>query len=488
MAEETKATSSESTEDKGSNYVSGDKWLCQSCGMTNTISSWTCMACFASMKTSMKKDKNIKARNKQKEQQVRSMRQKKRDAVKKKKSSPKSKKTAGDESKTQKEDESKDNETEKKEKEIPRYKISENIPKTMKALVKESEDKGYILKSDYPVPVPAEDELLIRSFAVAICGSDTILYNWTKEAQTIAKLPFIPGHEAAGLIVGVGTKCRFRIGERVAIENHFYCGECYQCSIGRKDICANLQQFGHGKGTIYGGCCEYYVVKERYAYRLKADISWRDAALLEPLGVAHNACEQCDLNIPNADKKESLLVVGCGTIGCMAIGVAKTMSVTGKIIACDVVEDKLAIAKKMGADVVFNPGKLDGKSLKEKILELTDNVGVGRIIECSGHSPTISQIFGCLRKGGCITLVGLPKEPLTIDNVLQDIIFKSTQIRTVHGRRIFKTWNKTEKLVSNKKILLDPLVSHELSLSEFEKGYEALRSGKALKVVFDLTK
>lgn len=171
----------------------------------------------------------------------------------------------------------------------------------------------------------------------------------------------------------------------------------------------------------------------------------------------------------------------------MAVGVARTMPITGKIIACDVVEDKLAIAKKMGADITFNVKDLKC-SLKEKILELTDNVGVGRIIECSGHAPTVSQIFGCLRKGGCITLVGLPKAPLIIENPLQDIIFKSTQIRTVHGRRIFRTWNKTEKLVADRKIILDPLVSCELPLADFEKGYQALQTGKALKVIFDLTK
>jgi len=168
-------------------------------------------------------------------------------------------------------------------------------------------------------------------------------------------------------------------------------------------------------------------------------------------------------------------------------GVAKTMAVTGTVIACDVIDRKLQVAKKMGADITFNVKNLD-VSLKEKILSLTDGVGVGRIIECSGHAPTITQIFGCLRKGGCITLVGLPKAPLTIDNPLQDIIFKSIQIRTIHGRRIFRTWNKTEKLVSDKKINLDPLVSHDLPLSEFEKGYQALQSGKALKVVFNLTK
>ena len=105
------------------------------------------------------------------------------------------------------------------------------------------------------------------------------------------------GHEAAGLIVGVGEKCRFQVGDRVAIENHFYCNECYQCKINRRDICSNLEQFGHGRGTTYGGCCDYYVVKEKYCYRLKRDISWTQAALLEPLGVAHNACMNADVCI-----------------------------------------------------------------------------------------------------------------------------------------------------------------------------------------------
>eukprot|EP01083_Nonionella_stella_P231583 817661_1 len=333
--------------------------------------------------------------------------------------------------------------------------LSPNLPKTMRALVKEPEDKGFILKTDYPVPIPLEDELLIRSFAVSICGSDAILYNWTKDAQTIAKLPFIPGHEAAGLIVGVGKNCRFKIGERVAIENHFFCGECYQCNNNRKDICANLNQFGHGKGTIYGGCCDYYIAKEKYCYKLKADISWRDAALLEPLGVAYNACERADLNerVIIKDKKdnnkgklqkETVMIVGCGSIGCMAIGVAKTMIATDKIIAIDILDSKLAIAKQMGADICINTNNLknQNKTLLDEILSLTNGVGVGRIIECSGHAPTISKIFSCLRKGGAVTLVGLPKESLIFDNPLQDIIFKSIQIRTIHGRRIFKTWNK----------------------------------------------
>eukprot|EP01083_Nonionella_stella_P067988 180202_1 len=498
MAEETKTSTTPPAEktdepvasEKQANYVSGNQWICKGCGLSNDISSWNCGACFSSMKKSMQKDKNLRQRRDKTLKERQKKRQAKRDELRAKKSTSKE-----DEATKENEDEEVDSkqetDPEDEAQSLLKYKLSDKIPKVMRALIKEKEGKGYVLRTDYPVPTPKEDELLIRSFSVAICGSDAILYNWTKDAKTIAKLPFIPGHEAAGLIVGVGKNCRFRIGERVAIENHFYCGECYQCSINRKDICSNLQQFGHGKGTIYGGCCDYYVAKEKYCYRLKADISWRDAALLEPLGVAYNACDRADLNERSQSKqpqpKESVLIIGCGTIGCMAIGVAKTMPATGKIIALDTIERKLAVAKQMGADVTLNANKLSG-SLKEEILKLTDNVGVGRIIECSGHAPTINKMFGCLRKGGAVTLVGLPKEPLTFDNPLQDIVFKSLQIRTIHGRRIFKTWNKTEKLVSEGKINLDLLVSHELSLNDFEKGYDALQSGKALKVVFNLTK
>merc|ERR1712228_124675 len=408
-----------------------------------------CVACYASMKKSMQKEQVLKRR------------EAKRNSLKK--SPLKSDENA----------------------QSAESKMSDNIPKTMRALVKEKGIKGYVPKTDYPVPTPKEDELLIRSFAVSICGSDTILYNWTAAAQQIAKLPFIPGHEAAGLIVGKGAKCRFKIGDRIAVENHFYCNECYQCKMGRRDICSNLEQFGHGKGTIYGGCCDYYVVKEQYCYRLKRDISWTQAALLEPLGVAHNACTQCDLM--KGDNKETVLVVGCGTIGCMAIGVAKNMKSAGKVIAFDVFDDKLKIAQKMGADEVFIVKNLDC-SLKEKIMSLTDGVGVGKVIECSGHAPTISAIFGCLRKGGCITLVGLPKTQLVIDDVLNDIIFKSIQIRSVHGRRIFKTWKATEALVADKKIDLEPLISLKVPSSEFEKGFELTASGKAHKGGVDMTK
>ena len=291
----------------------------------------------------------------------------------------------------------------------------------MKGLLKETEVSGYKY-IDMEIPEPKEDELLVRSCAVGICGSDNILYKWTKDAQVIAKTPFIPGHECVGIVVKGGTKTKMSLGTRIAVENHFYCGECYLCKIGRTDICGNLSQFGHGKGTKYGGMAQYFIVKEKYCYRLRTNISWRDAALLEPLGVAYNACVQCDSNLyvkyndTMNSVNEYCLIIGCGTIGLLSIGVLKAKKYSN-IIAIDIVEDKLNVAKKMGAKYVING--LKTPDIKAEIFKITNNVGASKIIECSGNAKMVSGTFEFVRKGGNIVFVGLPKTDLVVKNPMK---------------------------------------------------------------------
>jgi threonine dehydrogenase-like Zn-dependent dehydrogenase len=217
----------------------------------------------------------------------------------------------------------------------------------MKALIKDEPTKSYKYV-DIPIPEPAEDELLVKVEKVAICGSDINLYQWNAVAQVIATLPFTPGHELAGIVTKVGSKVTdIKVGQRVCVENHYYCGKCYQCTHEQNHICQNMGQPGHGKKTIHGGCSEYTIIPARYAYVLKTDIDPLRACLLEPLGVAHHALEEIDV------KGQDLLIIGCGPIGLFAIAVAKELGVT-KIIAADIFDDKLAAAKKMGADVVIN--------------------------------------------------------------------------------------------------------------------------------------
>jgi len=352
-----------------------------------------------------------------------------------------------------------------------------NIPKRMKALIKEQDGPSYTY-TEVDVPEPSEGEVLIRVDCVAICGSDIALYQWNEMAKIIATTPFIPGHEAAGVVAKNGPGTSLPVGTKVGVENHFFCEDCYQCKYENGAICMKMGQYGHGKKTTQGGCSEYSVVPEKYLYQIKRDIDAEEIALLEPLGVAHNAVER--LNV----KGQDVLVTGCGPVGLMAQAVAKALGAK-RVIGVDVAPEKLEMATKVGADITFNSKDQD---LKEFVMNLTDGVGMDRICECSGFSPVVNSSFSLLRKGGYIGLVGLPKQPLHVENVLQDIVFKALTLKTVHGRLIFHTWEETERLVADKKIDAKAVITHRFPMSQFELAFQTLFSGKACKIVMDPTK
>ncbi|XP_041363511.1 L-threonine 3-dehydrogenase-like [Gigantopelta aegis] len=351
-------------------------------------------------------------------------------------------------------------------------KMSSSVPATMKALVKEKESESYIYK-EIPVPDPQEDEVLIRVDCVAICGSDINLYKWNDIARVIASIPFVPGHECAGTVVKCGPKASLPLGSKVGVENHFFCGSCYQCKFDNPAICRNMGQFGHGKLTQHGGCSEYSIVQQKYLYQLKRDLTPEEIAMLEPLGVSHNAIEKLEV------KDEEVLVIGCGPVGLLAQAVAKALGAK-RVIGADIDETRLELAKKMGADIIVNTMK---ENLKEFVMKHTDGLGIGRICECSGAPTMVNSSFGMLRKGGHIVMVGLPKEPLHVENVLQDVVFKSLTLKTVHGRQIYHTWSEVENLVADKKIDVNKIISHKFQMSHFEEAFSALFSGKACKIV-----
>jgi threonine 3-dehydrogenase len=151
-------------------------------------------------------------------------------------------------------------------------------------------------------------------------------------------------------------------------------------------------------------------------------------------------------------------------------------------IATDVIDAKLEMAKKMGADILINSENSD---LRTAVLSETNNDGAGRIVEATGFSPLVNSSFSMLRKGGRIVLIGLPKAPLHVENVLADIIFKSLTLTTVHGRKIFHTWEKSEEMLHQKLVDVNIAVTHEFPMSQFEKAFEVLFSGEACKIMID---
>ncbi|WAQ96087.1 TDH-like protein [Mya arenaria] len=146
------------------------------------------------------------------------------------------------------------------------------VPKTMKVLIKNHEMESYEY-TDMDVPEPEGDEVLIKVDAVSICGSDIPLYKWSPMARVIATVPFIPGHEAAGTVVKCGPEADLEIGSRVGVENHFNCGDCFQCRQDQREICQHMGQYGHGRKTKHGGCSEYSIVPQKYLFKITKDLS-----------------------------------------------------------------------------------------------------------------------------------------------------------------------------------------------------------------------
>ncbi|KAF2367355.1 Alcohol dehydrogenase N-terminal, partial [Trinorchestia longiramus] len=136
----------------------------------------------------------------------------------------------------------------------------------MRCLLKSKAVEGYDLV-EQPVPQMAPHEVLIKIEKVGICGSDISLWKWNEVAKDIASLPFIPGHEATGEVVAVGSEVESGLmGKKVAVENHFYCGDCTLCKENRGDICLRMNQYGHGRGTDQGGCSQFSAVPAAFCY------------------------------------------------------------------------------------------------------------------------------------------------------------------------------------------------------------------------------
>jgi len=346
----------------------------------------------------------------------------------------------------------------------------------MKSLVKRNEEKGYQLEN-LQIPTPKDDEVLVKITKVALCGSDINLYVWNDTAKVIASLPFTPGHEATGKVIALGDKAtKLKIGDRIAVENHFYCSNCFQCKEKRGDICNKMNQYGHGRGTIHGGCSEFSIIPEKYCYKLQHNISDVEAVLLEPMGVAHNAVERLEV------KNEDVLVIGCGPVGLFAVACAKSLG-ANKVYATDILPGRLELARQMGADILINSSDGGSNFVKNQIMNLTDGNGIGRICEASGAAKMLNTCFSYLRKGGRVSILGLPKQPLHIDNVLQDIVFKSLTITTVHGRRIFHTWQECELLIATKKVNPSLLVTHDFKMDQYNLAFETLLSGNCCKIL-----
>lgn len=161
---------------------------------------------------------------------------------------------------------------------------------------------------------------------------------------------------------------------------------------------------------------------------------------------------------------------------CKALGASK-------VYATDIVQNRLDLATKMGADGTINGLE---KNLEQEMMKLTDGAGIQKIIECSGVPSMLTNCLNYLQKGGYLGLVGLPKTDIVFKNPIWGFVFKSLTLKTVHGRRIFHTWEECERLIAEGKCQPELCVTHEFELKDYEACFDKLFSGDACKIVVRL--
>lgn len=249
------------------------------------------------------------------------------------------------------------------------------------------------------IPVPKDDEVLVKLEYVGICGSDMHYYESGAIGEYVVKPPFVLGHEPGGTVVEVGKNVtHLKVGDRVALEPGKTCGHCEFCREGKYNLCPDVVFFA--TPPVDGVFQEYVAHEAALCFKLPENVSTLEGALIEPLAVGFHAANQ-----GNAQSGQTAVVFGAGCIGLVSMMALKAKGVS-RVIVVDVMNKRLDKALELGADEVVNGMECDAV---KRILELTDGRGVDLAIETAGTEITTNQAIHAVRKGANIVLVGYSK-------------------------------------------------------------------------------
>ena len=265
----------------------------------------------------------------------------------------------------------------------------------MKALVlKQYKQFAY---EEVPAPEPGPEEVLVAVKACGICGSDV---HGMDGGTGRRRPPIIMGHEAAGVITGLGSRVAgWVVGESVTFDSTIYCGCCAFCRRGLVNLCDHRRVLGVSCEDYRqnGAFAELVAVPQHILYRLPEGLAFEHAALVEPFAIALHAIRRAPPTL-----NDSVVVVGAGMIG-LALVQALSQAGCGRLIVVDITDDRLALAAKVGATNIINSSTED--ALKA-ILHLTLGLGADLAFEAVGVTATVDLSLRCLRKGGAVTLIG----------------------------------------------------------------------------------
>ena len=341
--------------------------------------------------------------------------------------------------------------------------------KTMKALVKKEAKEGLWL-DEVPIPEIDNNDVLVKIQKTAICGTDVHIYNWDEWAQKTIPVPMTIGHEFAGIIAEMGANVTgLNIGDVVSGEGHIVCERCRNCLAGRRHLCPNTI----GIGVNRTGCfAEYLSIPAKNVFRPNIEIPTDVLACFDPYGNAvHTALS---FNMVGED----VLITGAGPIGIMAAMVAAHCGARN-IVITDVNNYRLDLVKSI-VPRASPLNVMDGPISEEFMRSLGILEGFDVCLEMSGSPAAFEEVLGKMINGGSIAMLGIMPDGTAID--WTKVVFKGLTIKGIYGREIFETWYKSVMMVQTG-LPLEKIITHHFHYTDFQKGFDVMRSGQSGKVI-----
>jgi L-iditol 2-dehydrogenase len=311
-----------------------------------------------------------------------------------------------------------------------------------------------------PAPrIVRDDDVLVRSKAVGVCGSDLHYYLSGSVGGDKVSYPFIPGHECAGVVEEVGKEVnRVKPGDAVVIEPAVSCGACDQCRTGRPHTCRKLLFLGH-YGELTGGMAEFALAPERNCVPLPGKMSVVQGALAEPLSIAIYAA-----GLAGSVRGKTAGVLGAGPIG-LCVAMALKAEGSGDLYMTEKIEAREKAAMTAGADWAGNP---DREDVVAGILG-RESLGLDIVLECCGDQSALDQAVALLKPGGTLVVVGIPLEPrVSFDSSK----VRRKEIRVQNVRRQNRCLEKAVGMIHAGRVKVDFLATHFFKLEEARQAYE----------------
>ncbi|MEJ7650643.1 MAG: alcohol dehydrogenase catalytic domain-containing protein [Nakamurella sp.] len=333
-------------------------------------------------------------------------------------------------------------------------------------------EPGVVTIEVAPAPVPAAGEALVRLVAVGICGSDV---HAAHGRHPFVPLPYHPGHEILGVVVDFGpdvaadVAADVPVGARVVIEPIHACGACKYCLDGRYNLCATMRFFGCG--TPVGGMSDLFVIKADRLVPIPDELADLQAVLIEPLSTPVHAVSLAGPDL----RGRSVAILGAGTIGLLTLAAARRAGAE-RIAVTDVLPGKRELARRLGADAVFDSADPTVVAQVREFLGTSADV----VFDCVAVQTTVDQAIGMALKGGTVVIVGVPAAPVIVPlPEVQDL-----QVR-IQGSATFTRADFTTsiEMLTSGAVRHEDIVTARYPLGEAPAAFDEASSGRQVKVV-----